>query len=134
MVRKGFCATRISSVRLMKALSLCISMTLFGVTHSGPELAAQEREVRDEQCEQALRQPLTTLDLNGDGVCNEIDITLFKTLADSCERDRLSQERRLEKLDLDCDGCVTRRDVETFRAYCDKVAGKSKLSTSPTTK
>jgi hypothetical protein len=61
--------------------SLCVFMTLLVVSHGVPEVGAQKQDsrrewIRNEQCEEALRQPLTTLDLNGDGVCNEIDVYL----------------------------------------------------------
>jgi hypothetical protein len=135
MVRNALSRTRNTSIRRTTALLLCVWTTFGGVSHGASEAVAQKQDsrheqIRDEQCEELLRQPLTTLDLNGDGACNEIDVSLFKTLVDSCERERLSQLDRLEKLDLDCDGCISRQDVEAFRAYCEKVTGQSKLSTS----
>jgi hypothetical protein len=82
----------------------------------------------NERCEELLKQPLTTLDLNGDGRCDEVDVSLFQALVSSCERERISKVDRLEKIDLDCDRCITRQDVEKFRAYCEKAAGKTNQS------
>ena len=109
-----------------------VSISISGAMPVAQEFDSRSERVVDEACEEVLRQPLTTLDLNGDGKCDEADISLFKALVQSCQRERRSRMDRLEKLDLDCDRCITRKDVETFRAYCEEAAGKAKVSDSLT--
>jgi hypothetical protein len=115
--------------------SYILAILIF-ISQCRADLGAQEREVNppeatNAECEEILRHPLSTLDLNGDGECDERDVTLFSSLVSSCEQERLSRIDRIEKLDLDCDQCVTRRDVEKFRAYCERGSGKMNLNITP---
>jgi hypothetical protein len=117
------------------ALSVYVSVFQLTVLLICPNALAQEQKstaakANNERCEELLKQPLTTLDLNGDGTCDEADVSLFQALVSSCERERISKVDRVEKLDLDCDRCITRQDVETFRSYCEKAAGTTKQSGS----
>jgi hypothetical protein len=128
-----------SGLNASSAIVLAIYVSVFQLTVFPicPNALAQEQKstaatATHERCEELLKQPLTTLDLNGDGTCDEADVSLFQALVSSCEKERISKVDRLEKLDLDCDRCITRQDVETFRAYCDKAAGKVKQSKSST--
>ncbi len=63
------------------SLSVYVSIFLMLISLNGLMPVAQEHESRPdrviyETCDEVLRQPLTTLDLNGDGKCDEADISL----------------------------------------------------------
>lgn len=45
----------------------------------------------NESYEELLKQPRTTLDLNGDGMCDEVAVSLFQALVSSCESERISK-------------------------------------------
>ena len=84
-----------------------------------------------EECQNVLQRPLLTLDLNGDGKCDDLDVAIFRFLSDDCMKSvqtKPSEIQKIEKLDLDCDGCISKKDQEKFLAHCEKADAFAKQS------
>lgn len=77
-------------------LAVYVSVFQLTVLLICPNALAQEQKstaakANNERCEELLKQPRPTLDLIGDGMCDEVAVSLFQALVSSCESERISK-------------------------------------------